>query len=65
MTGIDGQAPQSYASINVRGEIPGDSDEIHFYTTRILTWPYRVILTFGIMSLNFITKVGLDHGKCR
>ncbi len=34
----------------------GDSDEKHFNTLGILTWPYFLILTMG-NSDNFVTKV--------
>ncbi len=37
-----------------------DSDERYFYTCRILTWPYQVLLYLNIQKLNFVTKVGVD-----
>ncbi len=39
----------------------GDSDEKHFNTLGILTWPYFLILTMG-NSNNFVTKVDKTGG---
>ncbi len=37
---------------------PGNSDKVHFYTTRILTWPFQVMLTLGNSDIEFCNKSG-------
>ncbi len=37
-----------------------DSDE-RFFHPQILTWPY---CPYGILTLNFVIKVGMDSGEC-
>ncbi len=39
---------------------PGDSDQNKLYTFMTLTWPYYIILTLVILTLNFVTKVGMN-----
>ncbi len=48
------------APVNVmRGDRqPWDSHERHFYSLRILTWPYQVILSLGNSNIEFCNKSG-------